>query len=478
MRAMMLQEELWHARLAEATTLQPENSTALWGAFCTQIEQRLLAGSSLYFPGLGAWELEEHREFVAHTADSKYWLIPPRLTLRLVSESERSARSVSILLLAEILTQQTQLTPTLVRAWLEQISTLTSELLQQGTSITWPKLGTLSPIADTAGECVAYDFLPQESFLGQLNKPFSMFSPVEVSEDSIGSDLAIEEHATLEELYPLVAQRVSLLAPSVATSPELEDSAQGETPSPETPRLIEQEELLSPPVTEDSEPAQEVPQPLTPAPLNTAPAKDPQEALLLPQEGHYCCPSRGTTDAPEEATVVTPEECPRRLFWITLAGGILVGLALLFLLLGQSSGGEKAARPLLPPVTDSLPPASPAVQDTLASQDTLPQVTRDTLASSSSEAHLAKPQPSPHTDQAEQVRLHAGDRLSRLALKKYGHKAFWVYIYQENRGKLNDPDNIPVGITITLPPASKYQINAQDTNSVNKALLLQRSLLK
>ena len=217
---MMLQEELWHARLAEATTLQPENSIALWGAFCTQIEQRLLAGSSLYFPGLGAWELEEHREFVARTADGKYWLIPPRLTLRLVSESERSARSVSILLLAEILTQQTLLTPTLVRAWLEQISTLTSELLQQGTSITWPKLGTLSPITATAGECVAYDFLPQESFLGQLNKPFSMFSPVEVSEDSIGSDLAIEEHATLEELYPLEAQRVSLVAPSVEVGRE------------------------------------------------------------------------------------------------------------------------------------------------------------------------------------------------------------------------------------------------------------------
>ena len=475
---MMLQEELWHARLAEATTLQPENSIALWGAFCTQIEQRLLAGSSLYFPGLGAWELEEHREFVARTADGKYWLIPPRLTLRLVSESERSARSVSILLLAEILTQQTLLTPTLVRVWLEQISTLTSELLQQGTSITWPKLGALSPITDSEGKCTAYDFLPLESFLGQLNKPFSMFSPVEVSEDSIGSDLAIEEYATLEELYPLVAQRVSLVAPSVEATPLLEEPSLEETSSPETPRLIEQEELLPTPITEGSEPAQEVLQSLTPAPLNTAPAEGPQEALLLPQEGHYCCPSRGTTDAPEEATVVTPEERPRRLFWVILAGGILAGLVLLFLLLGQSSGGEKVARPLLPPVADSVPPASPAPQDTLASQDTLPQVTLDTLVSSPSEAPVVEPQPFPQANQAEQVRLHAGDRLSRLALKKYGHKAFWVYIYQENRGKLNDPDNIPVGITITLPPASKYQINAQDTNSVNKALLLQRSLLK
>lgn len=74
------------------------------------------------------------------------------------------------------------------------------------------------------------------------------------------------------------------------------------------------------------------------------------------------------------------------------------------------------------------------------------------------------------------MRLRPGDRLSRLALKKYGNKAFWVYIYEENRAQLKDPDNIPVGAVITLPAASKYQINAGDTNSINRALVLQRSL--
>ena len=105
--------------------------------------------------------------------------------------------------------------------------------------------------------------------------------------------------------------------------------------------------------------------------------------------------------------------------------------------------------------------------------------TSDTLASTPAPTppSTSKVQPT-SCEETEVVRIQAGDRLTRFSLRKYGHKAFWVYIYQENRGKLNDPDNIPVGITITLPPASKYQINAQDTNSVNKALLLQRSLLK
>ena len=41
---------------------------------------------------------------------------------------------------------------------------------------------------------------------------------------------------------------------------------------------------------------------------------------------------------------------------------------------------------------------------------------------------------------------------------------------------IKDPDNIPIGTTITLPQASKYKIDARDTNSVNKALILQRSI--
>lgn len=72
--------------------------------------------------------------------------------------------------------------------------------------------------------------------------------------------------------------------------------------------------------------------------------------------------------------------------------------------------------------------------------------------------------------------LRPGDRLTRLAYQKYGHKAFWVYIYQENEAKLQDPDKLPLGKRITLPAASKYRINALDTNSVRRALVLQRNL--
>ena len=102
--------------------------------------------------------------------------------------------------------------------------------------------------------------------------------------------------------------------------------------------------------------------------------------------------------------------------------------------------------------------------------DTLQDVPVDTIPESQ-----RKEEPKAETTR---VQVQAGDRLTVFALKKYGHKAFWVYIYQENKSKIKDPNNLPVGITIVLPPAKKYEINSRDTNSINKALELQHSLRK
>ena len=123
-------------------------------------------------------------------------------------------------------------------------------------------------------------------------------------------------------------------------------------------------------------------------------------------------------------------------------------------------------------------PAVPAAQ-TIDETDTLQTTsiaTQEEATSSVAPSEVVASTASSLAESIERVRLRPGDRLSRLALKKYGNKAFWVYIYEENRAQLKDPDNIPVGAVITLPAASKYQINAGDTNSINRALVLQRSL--
>ena len=72
--------------------------------------------------------------------------------------------------------------------------------------------------------------------------------------------------------------------------------------------------------------------------------------------------------------------------------------------------------------------------------------------------------------------LRRGDRLTLIALHEYGHKVFWVYLYEENKAILKNPDYIPAGLTIRIPPASKYGIDRSNAASLQKAKELQKQI--
>ena len=59
--------------------------------------------------------------------------------------------------------------------------------------------------------------------------------------------------------------------------------------------------------------------------------------------------------------------------------------------------------------------------------------------------------------------------LSNISRKYYGHYAFWIYIYIENKDKIEDPDNLPVGIVLVIPSPEKYGIDKNDEGSIHKA---------
>ena len=170
--------------------------------------------------------------------------------------------------------------------------------------------------------------------------------------------------------------------------------------------------------------------------------------------------------------------------WLIVAMLLLIGAILVIFFLNNQQKNKNEAKPLPSKPTQQttpttvIPAIEPREEDSLTIQaDSSSGTARDTLASTPTPAppKASKAQPT-SSEEAEVVRIQAGDRLTRFSLRKYGHKAFWVYIYEENRGRIKDPDNIPIGTTITLPQASKYKIDARDTNSVNRALILQRSI--
>jgi len=70
-----------------------------------------------------------------------------------------------------------------------------------------------------------------------------------------------------------------------------------------------------------------------------------------------------------------------------------------------------------------------------------------------------------------------GSRLAYIARKYYGHKFFWVYIYEHNKALIKDPNNIPIGVELKIPSPKLYGIDAKDSHSVELASQKQTEIL-
>lgn len=131
--------------------------------------------------------------------------------------------------------------------------------------------------------------------------------------------------------------------------------------------------------------------------------------------------------------------------------------------------------------TDTLAVSSDSIAKA-KEQDSIAIVTEKTLPSE----NPIKPQ----TQKAEQptaskgntplaiITIEPGNTLRNISLKYYGHKSFCVYIYEENKDKIKNINNIPLGTKLTIPSPSKYGINLQDQASLDKAKAKERELFK
>ncbi len=76
------------------------------------------------------------------------------------------------------------------------------------------------------------------------------------------------------------------------------------------------------------------------------------------------------------------------------------------------------------------------------------------------------------------VVVGAGDRLTLIAQKFYGHKIFWVYIYLENKGSISNPNNVSAGTTLSLPDKHPTMMDPNNPDAIKKAEELQDRIIK
>lgn len=111
------------------------------------------------------------------------------------------------------------------------------------------------------------------------------------------------------------------------------------------------------------------------------------------------------------------------------------------------------------------------IEDTLVSNPT-PEV-----ASAASNTDIYS-EPRKFTENLAVEKIVPGSQLTRFARQYYNHPHFWVYIYEANKDKIADPNNVPVGIEVRIPKMDPMLVDPGNKKSLEYALKLQSQYLQ
>ena len=361
-----------------------------------------------------------------------------------------------------------------------------------------------------------FTFTPDKELKELVNKPFSLFDTVELNEEVDFSDVDVsaetsgaEEAAddSSEEILPDGIPEQAVEAP--------------QTPEPEVKPEPAVEEEAVPQEEVGAEPESEAETETTPEPEVEAEPEPKAEAETTPQEEakaeSEAEAETETTPEPEvevepepkvEAETTPQEEAkaePKQAESVSSVSGykeyrrkrrrsasrkLLFPIACLFVVIVLGivyivclSGRTTVNKNWEPPMAEVGNPTPEAGMNPVPADST--GVTPPDSASLAADSVVAEPpvveenQPeeTPKSDILALVTIKAGDRLASFAKQYYGHKFFWVYIYQYNQDIISDPNNIPIGTELRIPDPGLYGIDATDRSSIDKAAALQSQIL-
>lgn len=271
-----------------------------------------------------------------------------------------------------------------------------------------------------------FSFLPDKELREQVNKPFSFFETTEINEHVNFSDMDVSEEEkdtedeSVEEVMP--EREMSLI--DIAPKPGADE--------------------LSEPVPEI------VPEPELKPELESAPES-------LPEPEPEKIPEAGLELPPEVVRPVSRKSIG--------TGGYLGIVAVTLILISSAIIYIGKDRWLSAPVSRVVVQARDTIQLTPDSMEVRSQL----VDSTSYEV--------PKSNVLDSVKISSGDRLTMIALKYYGHKLFWVYLYQHNKARIKDPNNVPIGTIVEIPAPELYGIDSNSRESRDKAAALQTEIL-
>ena len=355
---------------------------------------------------------------------------------------EKPAMSNRVLVLQDIvkaLSHETDTSEALCQSFVKELFAIVAERLMDGESVTLKGVGSF----DVDGGEVR--FVADPDTAAAINSAFDCFEAIELADDFDGDEPMAEDETpdAAEEEAATTADDTAGTEDVADESPA--DGAEPEEKESQTDGLEESEA--------DSEEEKEE---------DTAEADADDETVTEETD------EEETEETAEEEVEETVEEeyddepqskrggC--RFAWGFLAGFVtaaVVAAVAWFCLFGVVK--KPSSQPAV--IADDTAKVAAADSDSTAAVEKPQEQSEEKTA-----------EPEKESKKAEQTfKVTNTAYLSNISRKFYGHYAFWVYIYLDNKDIITDPDNLPVGAELRIPAPEKYGIDKNNPESIKRA---------
>jgi nucleoid DNA-binding protein len=319
-------------------------------------------------------------------------------------------------------------------------------------------------------------FLPDDELRDIVNRPYAHLEAVDIEGNAIEKPEVHHEDEHLKRFSEQATEIMSIISDLQGIQPK-EVVQPATTVAPIVEKAIAPEETgVSEKVAETTvkqvvAPAIEEPVMIEQLVVETKePVLQHEPIAEIPKE-NIAAVSQSDDEISEarlvERMAAQPVKKSKKWLWITL---IIIALLIL---------GAVLCYLFCPYFQTTQKPAAPQIAKTVVAPVAVATKPDTTVKA----ATYTAPEPAKPVDVFDQPREYKelittetttqGSRLTLLALKYYGHKVFWVYIYEANKDKIHNPSVIPVGTKINIPKLDPALIDKHDARSFQKASELQ-----
>ena len=354
---------------------------------------------------------------------------------------EKPAMSNRVLVLQDIvkaLSHETDTSEALCQSFVKELFAIVAERLMDGESVTLKGVGRF----DVDGGEVRFVADPDTAVA--INSAFDCFEAIELADDFDGDepvaedetpDAAEEEAATTAD-ETAGTEGVADESPADGVEPEEKESQTDGLEESEADSEEEKEEDTAEADADDETVAEETAEEET-----EETAEEAEETV----EEEY-------DDEPQ------PKRGGCRFAWGFLAGFVtaaVVAAVAWFCLFGVVK--KTSSQPAV--IADDTAKVAAVDSDSTAAVEKSQEQSEEKTA-----------EPEKESKKAEQTfKVTNTAYLSNISRKFYGHYAFWVYIYLDNKDIITDPDNLPVGAELRIPAPEKYGIDKNNPESIKRA---------